>query len=238
MIKAAIEKILELSRPEIIQSGGLEYSSKPLNLVKPPRVSVLAIHTLTGFVDYIKGDLDPLEDALLAVHVVNANEVSLIAAFDEDYKDRECYIKASPIAEDQPFRFSHFMDVETFIIGLQSQFVRDEAVEAVLKVVGNIKDKEVKNFGDNGIAQSVTAKAGVSLAQEVPLPNPVTLRPYRTFLEVEQPTSTFILRARSGQGEAPLCGLFLADGMRWKLAAIQSIKAWLAERLPDMRIIA
>lgn len=238
MIKAAIEKIVELAKPEITAIGALEYSSKPLFLVKPPRIAILAVHTLTGFADYINGGLDDLDKTKLAIHVVNAWEVELISAYDENYKDREFVIKANPIAEDQPFKFSQFIDVETFIIGLQSQFVRDDAVESVLKIVGNIKDREVRNFGDDGVSQSVTAKSGVSLAKEILLPNPVTLRPYRTFLEVEQPTSTFILRARSGQGEAPLCGLFLADGMRWKLTAIKSIKGWLQEQLPDMRIIA
>jgi len=239
MIKAFVDRILDLAKPELIAIDAVQYSSKPLHRVTPPRAAALSVHTLTGLADYITEELDPLDFVgSFALHIVDACQVSLIASYDETYRDRECFISAKPIAEDDPFRFSQFMDVENFIIGLQSQFVRDETVESVLKVVGNIKDKAVMSYGDNGITQSVTAKAGIALSKEIPLPNPVTLRPYRTFLEVEQPTSTFILRARSGQGEAPLCGLFLADGMRWKITAIQAIKAWLKEQLPKMRIIA
>jgi hypothetical protein len=238
MIKAFVDRILDLAKPELIAIDAVQYSSKPLHRVTPPRAAALSVHTLTGLADYITEELDPLDFVgSFALHIVDACQVSLIASYDETYRDRECFMTAIPITEERPFQFGKFIPAEEFIIGLQSQFVKDESVESVLKVVGNIKDREVRNFGDNGISQSVTAKAGVSLVQEVPLPNPIPLRPYRTFLEVEQPVSTFVLRARSGE-EAPLCALFLADGMRWKITAIQSIKAWLKGQLPKMRIIA
>lgn len=55
----------------------------------------------------------------------------------------------------------------------------------------------------------------------------VTLRPYRTFLEVEQPESEFLLRLREG-GKI---GLFEADGGMWKQQAKKNIAEYFQEEL-------
>ena len=52
-------------------------------------------------------------------------------------------------------------------------------------------------------------------------------------IEVDQPVSPFVLRLRGGgNGSLPSCALFEADGGKWRLAAIENVKAWLASRLP------
>ncbi len=77
----------------------------------------------------------------------------------------------------------------------------------------------------------VQARAGVALVSDVAVPNPILLCPYRTFRDVPQPSSLFVLRVRSGQG-LPEAGLFEADGGAWRLTAIERIKQWLTEQLP------
>ena len=57
----------------------------------------------------------------------------------------------------------------------------------------------------------------------VPVPNPVALVPFRTFIEVEQPESKFVFRVKDG----PQMGLFEADGGEWRLAAMLRIKEYL-----------
>ena len=69
----------------------------------------------------------------------------------------------------------------------------------------------------------MTARAGIALVTEVKVPNPVTLRPYRTFMEVEQPAISCVFRLRQG----PMLSLHEADGGLWRLEAIKSIKAYL-----------
>lgn len=61
------------------------------------------------------------------------------------------------------------------------------------------------------------------------------LRPYRTFREVEQPASRFVLRLQSGQGDGmPKAALFEADGGAWRLTAIEAIARWLrTAQMPD-----
>jgi len=58
----------------------------------------------------------------------------------------------------------------------------------------------------------------------------VMLTPYRTFLEVEQPTSEFLLRLND-EGEV---GLFEADGGMWALTAKDRIAAYFEEKLCDL----
>jgi hypothetical protein len=80
-------------------------------------------------------------------------------------------------------------------------------------------------------------KAGVSRVTEIPVPNPVILAPFRTFLEIEQPKSKFVFRMRSGS-ESPSCMLVEGDGGAWKMDAMLKIKAWLSEKMPGVTIIA
>lgn len=58
----------------------------------------------------------------------------------------------------------------------------------------------------------------------------VPLRPYRTFQEVEQPESEFLLRL----DEEGNIGLFEADGGMWKLTARQTVKAFLEKELSGL----
>jgi hypothetical protein len=59
-------------------------------------------------------------------------------------------------------------------------------------------------------------------------------------MEIKQPASSFVFRMHSGRGTGspPTCALFEADGRMWRLEAIKSIKAWLAEKIPGIKIIA
>jgi hypothetical protein len=122
---------------------------------------------------------------------------------------------------------------------MQSCFVQNEDTAKILKVVGNIKEETVRNIGDDGISQQVTAKAGIATVENVIVPNPVILAPYRSFIEVDQPESKFVFRMRS-TGSEPQCALFEADGGAWKLDAMYLIKGFLTKHLEgiDIQIIS
>ena len=53
------------------------------------------------------------------------------------------------------------------------------------------------------------------------------LTPLRTFYEVEQPTSPFVLRFNEDAEAA----LFEGDGGAWQLRAVENIKNWLTAQL-------
>ena len=83
---------------------------------------------------------------------------------------------------------------------------------------------------DNGVSQTVEARQGIALKATVQLRPRVPLRPFRTFQEVEQPESEFLLR----MDEEGNIGLFEADGGMWKLTARQTVKAFLEAKLADL----
>lgn len=97
----------------------------------------------------------------------------------------------------------------------------------MLKVTGNIKEEVVKNVGDDGVSQSVVMKSGIASVTEAIVPNIVQLAPYRTFTEIDQPTSDFVFRMRTGVEVA----LYEADGGAWRNKAMQDIKTYLQSEL-------
>lgn len=56
-------------------------------------------------------------------------------------------------------------------------------------------------------------------------------KPYRTFLEVDQPVSEFIFRMKQDKYDGVLCALFEADGGAWKMEATERIKKYLESEL-------
>jgi len=183
------------------------------------------LNTLTGLIAYIKSNLDR-EDKKLFLHVDDEKTVSLESTLFAD-GSRETLVVASAIVPS--FHYERYYDVEEMLINFQSKFNRTKDRDLLLQVVGNVKEENVRQTGDTGIAQAVTIKSGISSADDVVVPNPVTLAPYRTFLEVEQPESDFIFRMKEG----PRGAIFEADGGVWRNNAIANIRDYLAEELKE-----
>jgi hypothetical protein len=224
MIKEALQYIVGLGKNEIKELNGQTYSTTQLYSVEEATASAINVQSLSGMVDYLKSKFDGERN--LVVHVVSPTKVVCFDTLNQD-KHRNKYIIAEAFTPD--FRFDRWYDAENFNIQLQSSFKDDINTDRsdVLRVVGNIKEDEVRNYGDNGISQSVTAKSGVANVEDVHVPNPVYLKPYRTFVEVDQPASEFVLRMQSG----PQCALFEADGGAWKLEAMDNISGYLEKAL-------
>ena len=77
-------------------------------------------------------------------------------------------------------------------------------------------------------------KTGIASKGEAVVPNPVRLRPFRTFVEVEQPESAFVFRMRQDSDDGVECAVFEADGGAWKNAAMENIKKYLQLELSDL----
>ena len=120
-----------------------------------------------------------------------------------------------------------YMDYESFIIAMRSKFIPNDDTAYLLDLLSRINKENGVTTSDNGITQTVEARSGVSLKATVAIKPRVTLAPYRTFLEVAQPESEFVLRV-SGDGDI---GLFEADGGMWKLTAKRNILDFFAEAL-------
>lgn len=94
-------------------------------------------------------------------------------------------------------------------------------------------DRSILYIATINHAQKATVKTGVASKADAVVPNPVTLIPYRTFLEVQQPASDFIFRMKSANGVQ--CAIFEADGGAWKNEAMDNIKEYLKNELADLK---
>lgn len=233
MIKAALEYVVGLKKPETVRHGGGVYADKPLYQMKKADFPTLKLNTLESIVRYVQkiGDERQSEDYEAAVpiiiHIESATCVALKDIANVGDGKRDCMVLAT--AEVPRFQYGEFHDAESFNIALQSNFLDTEDKATILQVVGNLKEDAVRTMTDDGVSQVTAVRTGVATVADVKVPNPVSLRPFRTFIEVDQPESRFIFRMREGGR----CAIFEADGGAWKLEAKKNIYNYLAEQLEE-----
>jgi hypothetical protein len=232
-----INKILSLAPRQQLEIGGRKYTDGRIEPVFVPTPAPLTVHTLSGIVDYLNKETDPAEEGNKFIHVVSPTEVNVCGGFYcASFYERPHYLDA--VFEPAPYKQGSYFNLEDFIIGLQAYFIQTETSAKILEILCNIKDESSVNFNDSGITQTVTAKTGISLVQTVPVPNPIKLKPFRTFPEIDQPESLFVFRLKQQEKQPPACGLWEADNKQWKVEAINNIAGWLQGKLPGITIIA
>lgn len=240
MIKEALQYIVGLSEAKVqditLADGIVQtYSDKPLHRLQkhiPMVDKAIEMCTLTSLVDYIKGNIDSMSDKMI-IQVVDPETVVLFSQLNEErYREKMVVVKARI----PDFRFDTYMDQENFCINLQSKFIDDPDTDRalILKFAGTMEAGTVAEYGDDGVTQKATVKTGIASKGEAIVPNPVKLRPYRTFLEVEQPASEFIFRVKQNKYDGISCAIFEADGGAWKIAATSSIKDYLQFELSGL----
>lgn len=232
MIKEALQYIVGLGKAEEHVINGACYSDKPLHRIDTyyPKADAIEMHTLTSLVDYIKSEVDEMPPRMI-VEVKSPTEVELYSQLDPN-RDRESLVVAS--ARVPGFEFDRFVEHEKFCINLQSKFIPSDDRELILKFAGTVEAGSVSEHGDDGVTQKATIKTGLASKGDAIVPNPVCLRPYRTFLEVEQPESAFVFRMKQDSYGSVMCAIFEADGGAWKMDATQAIKEYLQRELDGM----
>ncbi|HFU3845924.1 TPA: hypothetical protein ACGOZ9_001009 [Streptococcus suis] len=236
-IKAALEYAVELHQQglEIVTAGnGKEYYD--VNKVRmieldPKRYpKTLELSTLTSLVEYLKSDLNGMQDQRLIVAVEKNDEVCVWSENDE-FEHRTLLVDVK--ARVPELTFGRFISSEQFNIMLQSNFIDDADRGALLDFASALKIENGAEIEDNGVSQVATVKNGVASLAKGKVPNPVDLRPYRTFNEVEQPASKFVFRIDKNAQMA----LFEADGKRWVQEAVGNIAAYLKAELAELEHI-
>lgn len=236
MLKELLQYIQDETKAEVVEIAGRKYTTRPVEKVLDASPASLGIATLTGLVDYCKANVDACELPKLIVHVEDEGNVKLLSALHGDFAQRDTLLHIKADLLKMPF--NSWVEAEAFNIAMQSLFVDSPDRAAVLKVIGNIRENAVKDTSDDGVSQEVVAKVGIGRVGNAKVPNPVTLKPYRTFAEVDQPASQFVFRMRSG-ANGPECMLVEADGGAWRNLARQNIKDYLVKALPTgMTVIA
>ena len=238
MIKKALEYIVGMSSPNVREIDGETYSDKPLNRISyVPRASSIEMVTLSSLVEYIKSGVDIFPEKMI-IHVISPTHVSMYSALDAERKREEVVeVKANVPA----FGFNQFMDHESFLIGVQAKFINGvngglNDKELLLKFAGTVEAGSIAEYGDDGVSQKATVKTGIASKGEALVPNPVILIPYRTFVEVPQPMSSFIFRMKEDKYSKGIqCALYEADGGAWKIEAMENIKNYLVNELAEYK---
>ncbi len=191
------------------------------------RAEPLEVNSLSGLVDYMKSEFRSMEnDKKLLLHVESPTKVVIYSELDDDRK-RESVIEAT--ASLDSFPYGRWQDSEDFIINVLSLIQRDLDADAIRQCASQIRIEGGADLSDNGVSQTVTIKEGATLSK-AEVPSPAELRPYRTFLEVDQPSSPFVFRINR-RGE---CALFEADGGIWKHEAMENVSQYLVNELKEL----
>ena len=233
MIQKALQYIVGLGEAKTHILNGDLYSDKPLHRIDTyyPAAEAIGMTTLSSLVDYIKSNVDTMAEKMI-IQVVSPEQVRLFSQLN-DNRERETLVEV--MANVPSFRYESFIDHETFCINVQAKFLDDPVTDKalILKFAGTMESGTVAEYGDDGISQKATVKTGIASKGDAIVPNPVKLRPYRTFVEVEQPISEFIFRVQDN-GRGISCAIFEADGGAWKNAAMKNIKNYLEFELSDL----
>jgi hypothetical protein len=240
MIKEALQYLLAMGEPIFREEqDGRLYSSRSLQEIMPPLPTPISVHTLAGFVALYKLRDNTNEKAF--IHIVDHLNVLLVNKELDAWRRRENGVHAQVPSDTPRFRFGQYLDPDEFVVGLQTMFEDpqyDTDHQRVMRLVSNLAAEMVTISSDDGISQSVATRQGIVTKGEEKVVPRVRLSPWRTFREVSQPTSEFVLRLRGRQGQQPACALFEADGGSWKNDAIDTIKDFLAKELPSADIVA
>lgn len=231
MTRDALQYVVGLKTAEVLDINGERYVDKDVYRVDNElRASAIQMNTLTSLVDYLKAGVDTMSEKML-VQVVSPTKVRVLSMLDADRK-REELVDVEAMIPD--FEYGRYMGNERFIIALQSKFIDNDDRALLLQFAGTVKDESIAQYGDDGVTQKATIKTGITSVGDAVVPNPVKLRPFRTFIEVEQPESAFVFRMRQAEGHSVECAIFEADGGAWKNAAMKSIKEYLQYELAEL----
>ena len=221
-----LEKVEEMVQHQTLTEGIRTFVDKPMHMLVDEIAADTPLHTnsLSSVADYIKSnaDFDALaSDGRKIIHVEDEKTVWLYTEMNS-FKKRSALLLAS--AWVSSFPFGQWLSLENFIISVQANFVADEHRDELLSFVATVKQDTGVEQQDDGVTQKVTTRSGVSLSRTSKVPNPITLRPFRTFSEVEQPESSFVFRIKAEEGCGVKAALFAADGDAWRHDAILKIR--------------
>lgn len=231
----SIKKILEIGEISTIKQNDVLYSDRHLYEVKKEIITFPTIvsSSLTSLIDYIEANRDNLFMDECMIHVKDYHSVNLISKSRDDSEERDIAFKCKfDFIQEGPGRngINYYANLEDFNILVQTSFILNENARKILKLTGNYKKESAVNIADDGITQSIAARTGVTIVENVDLPNPVDLQKIVTFPEIEQPSRPYVFRMNTN-GEA---GLFCTDSNIWHMECIGSIKEWIREGLITM----
>lgn len=232
-LKDAINRIVELATPFTLETrDGRQFCSANLREVRPevPSPVRYSVDTLEALVKLIRTEGVGMAP-LLYVRVDSARRVMVDTTYThKEYAEFSRLPLYEAVSDVPSISVNESISQERAIVELQSLYAITEDRDYLLSLLSRIDVNQGVSSVDNGISQEVSVKTGAVLKEQQTVQPIVHLQPYRTFLEVEQPASDFLLRLDKEGRPA----LYEADGGAWKLEAKRNIAAYLGEKLADL----
>lgn len=230
MIKAAIEKLMELSRPRTFEvegetfiadsNGGCKQVRRELDKVKAINLS-----SLDALVAFVKTEAC-LDHKKIYLTVPDHKSVNCFTHPYGDLRNERVYLYTAEATDVPGWGEKVTLPFEEAMIALRTRFQATADTDYALKLLSDITTGSKVTYNDNGVATSVVTKRGIDLQSNAAIRPIISLRPYRTFQEVEQPASQFLIRINE-RG----ISFVEADGGMWKLDARKTVKAYLENAL-------
>lgn len=228
MLKAMIEKIEAMAKPFVHEVDGQVFSNQQLVHIadKKPMPRCIDLTGLDSVCKMVRNEAKHV-GLKIFIQVKDYKCVSVFTELDED-EDRQYLYKCC--ADTPEVTMGSFIDYEKAVIELRSLYIPNDGTAYLLRLLGSISNESKVTTSDNGVTQKVEAKSGIALSSMVEIEPRVTLQPFRTFVEVAQPESEFLLRIND-RGQI---GMFQADGGVWKLEATRNVAAYFEDKLKDL----
>ena len=261
-LKEAIDTIAELARQPLEEGSKLDtvrfygrpYSYRDGRLLPVPKPNVetpsrIQVSSLEGLIKLVQDegvhisipdveDWGPDDDCpqssyapRLFVEVEDHRNVIVYTDnLNSEQKHFQLYLTSCP---DGDFRAGHAYTHEKMMIALRSMFQATPDRDYLLQLLSSVTNEAQVTSTDNGLNQQVTVNKGIANIQRERVKSIVSLKPYRTFPEVEQPESEFLVRLSTDEEGGIQVTLHPADGDMWKLTAMRTIREYLGEALSE-----
>ena len=228
MLRDFVNKLMELAAPTIHEVDGSVYSNQKLVHIqdKKPMPRCIDLTGLDSICKMVRNEAEHV-GLQIFIQVKDYKSVSVFTSLDSD-EDRLYLYKC--LADTPAVTTGRFMAYENAVIELRSLYIPNEGTKYLLQLLSSISNESKVTSSDNGVTQQVEARSGIALNSMVKIEPRVTLQPFRTFIEVEQPASEFLLRINE-RGEI---GFFPADGGVWKLEATRNVAGYFENALKDL----
>lgn len=230
MLKEFIEHIQKTTQPLVREVGNSAFCITAAGdvieiLPEIPNPDTLTLNSLDSLVKMVLSEACKREKPLY----ITIPDHMTVRCFGQPQNEaryfRQVYYTAN--ATDVPgWESKQELGFEEAQIAMRTRFQETVDIAYLQKLLSEISTGAKVTLNDNGIATSVVTQKGVALQSNESIRPIVSLRPYRTFQEVAQPESPFLIRVNERR-----IAFIEADGGMWKLKARETVKAFLEEKL-------
>ena len=229
MIQKALQYLVGLKDNKTYEINGKTYSDNPLAIIEAPRFyrKTIQFGSLDAIVKMVKAEIADYTDGTEPVFI-QVKDYKRVAVFTRPDDQERRLLPYEAECDDAEFR-EGWRDQDKAIIELRSRFLPTDDTGYLLDLLSRINNDQGVRTEDNGVSQVVTVKKGVTLVGSETVKPRLTLQPFRTFREVPQPVSDFILRL-DDEGRV---GIFEADGGIWKMEAKDNIRDYFEHELRE-----